>query len=448
MYSDKVLRLYQGNVLWCLLRGIDEAPGETFTVMFPRQSGKNEISAWLVVNRLIGRHRDGGSVVVVAPTLNPQAQISFERTLRHLRPWASLNGVRFGVEGNTIRCGAATATFLSGSPDANVAGHTASALLIGDEAQDLDEDWFNRQFRPMTASTGAPIVLFGTPWQGDSLLEKAVERNRTRDAEMAASAAPGKFTARHYEVAVNTIDEEAGGYERFVEQQRELLGGQHPIFLSQYELRASAGAGRLLGEPQLRALEGAFPGLDMPSPGERYCAGLDLAGEGADGDASVLTVARMDGRTCEVVAVWRWRGHPFAFVQDAVARLAREWSFERLLCDASGMGAPITATLRAALGDLVDGFTFTERSKSELGFELLAAAGTGTLRIAQPTSPGLQALWSELRACRVDRRQGGTIGWSAPGREHDDCVASLALCLRAGGSLGPPRVAHGRSRTA
>jgi hypothetical protein len=158
--------------------------------MFPRQSGKNEISGWLVASLLIQNQLAGGCVIVAAPTLHPQGHLSFERTLSHLRRWADVSGGRVSVDGSTIRYGEAWATFLSGHPEANVAGHTASLLLIGDEAQDLDEDWFNRQFRPMAASTGASTVLFGTPWHGDSLLEKAVERNRKRDAAFAHKGRP------------------------------------------------------------------------------------------------------------------------------------------------------------------------------------------------------------------------------------------------------------------
>jgi len=445
MYHGRWLRPYQAHALWNLSYCIDRFPGETFTVMFPRQAGKNEVSAWLVAGRLIDRHDSGGSIVVVAPTLHPQALLSFERTLARLRGWAALLGIRCWTDGSTIHCGAATATFLSGHPDANVAGHTASLLLVGDEAQDLDEDWFNRQFRPMTASTGAPIVLFGTPWRGGSLLEKAVERNRRRDlAHARDSARP--WVTWHYEVSWEEVAGAITPYGAHVLQQRELLGATNPIFLTQYELRSCEDESRLLTPAQLAGLAGSFPALAAPSPGERYCAGLDLAGDGDNADYSVLTIGRVQGARCEVVFVQRWRGLPFAALQADVLGLARGWAVELLLCDASGLGAPIAAALEAALGRVVQRFVFTAQSKSELGFELLAAAATGKLAIAGPTTDGLRALRDELEACLVERRAAENIGWAAPPGRHDDCVASLALCLRAGRSLGPPRVARGRSR--
>ncbi len=438
MLAQHPLRKYQAQVLLALLQNIGAFPGETFTVMFPRQAGKNEVSAALVSALLLANARDGGSVIVCAPTLYPQATISFQRTSDRLRATAHRLRLSFTSEGNTLRLGAASATFLSGSPEANVAGHTASILLIGDEAQDLDEDWFNRQFKPMTASTGAPTVLFGTPWQGDSLLEHAVARNRARDLENAA------LPAWHQEVGWQRVAKHLPAYGAYVAHERERLGADHPIFLSQYELASVESEGRLLSPAQLWALEGAFGPLDAPVPGERYVGGIDFAGEGRDGDATALAIARLVDGAAEVVYLASWRGRPFHEVSAEVAAIAREWRLERLLCDATGMGAPLTAGLARELGRRVQPLVFSRGEKSALGFDLIAAASTGTLRIAPPMNAGFRALWDELRACRSAPVAGGQITWSAPPGQHDDHVAALALCLRAAQTSGPRRVAVGR----
>lgn len=435
------LRPYQANTLLSLLGNIRTYPGETFTVMFPRQAGKNEVSSALVAALLLANVQAGGSVVVCAPTLYPQAQISYQRTADRLHANAHRFAHRFSNEGTTLRYGAASAVFLSGSPEANVAGHTASILLIGDEAQDLDEDWFNRQFRPMTASTGAPTVLFGTPWQGDSLLEKAVAANRIHDEKARGHASHFPW---HNETHWQEIARKQPDYGRFVVQERERLGASHPIFLSQYELVAAHAEHRLLTPSQLWSLEGAFGPLTAPLPNERYVGGLDFAGEGAGGDATVLTIARLVDGVAELVCVASWRGQPFHEVTAELAALARDWRLERLVCDATGMGAPLTATLARELGRRVEPLTFTRPEKSALGFDLIAAASTGSLRIAAPTNDALRMLWDELRTCRSEPLIGGQLSWSAPGGHHDDCVASLALCLRAARNAGPPRLALGR----
>lgn len=447
MYIPGTLRSYQSEVVRAIELAAGYRRGQTFTVMFPRQSGKNEVSASLVAATLIQNADLGGSVIVCAPTLHPQAMLSFGRTVALLRHHAPLVGRRAEVDGTTIRVGLASATFLSGAREANVAGHTASLLLVCDEAQDVDEDWFDRQFRPMAASTGAATVLFGTPWQGDSLLEHAIERNRARDGRMRGEVYR-HWLPRHHQVSWEEVARTIPTYGRFVELERERLGPNHPIFLSQYELVASSAEGRLLDPGQLWSLEGPFPALEAPLPGERYVGGIDFGGEGSGGDSTVLTIGRLAPGSCDIVAAFTWQGVPFDRVTSEVPAIARAWRLERLVCDATGMGAPLTSTLKRALGRLVEPFVFSQQSKSALGFELIAAAGAGELRIAPPSTPALQLVWDELRICKAERVRGGMLHWGAPSGSHDDSVASLALCLTAANTSQPQRVAVGRSRAA
>ena len=450
MYTPGAVRPYQFDIVSALFRQVTrDARGETLTVMFPRQSGKNEVSAMLVMALLLRHHSSGGNVVVCAPSLHPQAALSFDRTISLLRGHRRISMPKAQVEGNTIRFGLASATFLSGMPGANVAGHTASLALIGDEAQDLDTDWFDRQFKPMTASTGASTVLFGTPWQGDSLLERSVERNRKRDAafEHLGPRYRGAWDPFHHQVSWEEVAEENEPYRTYVEKERDRLGASHPIFLSQYELVSVADEKRLLSPAMLWQLEGPFAPLEHPEPGARYVAGLDFAGEGAAGDATVLTIGRLLDGACEVVRIENWTGVPYDAVSSAIIAAAKEWRLARLVCDVTGLGSPLAAGLRKALGAVVTPFVFSRKSKSELGFELIAAAETGNLRIAPAVSnSSLKTLWDELRTCLVDFEAGGTMTWGAPTGAHDDHVTSLALCLRAATTTGAARVAVGRSR--
>jgi hypothetical protein len=440
MFFDPTLRPYQWKIALPLYYAIEQTRGQTFSVMLPRQSGKNQVSAALVANLLINRQHSGGEVVVCAPTLYPQASISLERTVQAIRrqPHTPLK-----QEGNVLRIGRARATFLSASSQANVAGHTASLLLIADEAQDIEEDWFDRQFRPMTASTGANIVLFGTPWQGDSLLEKAAGRNRLREPLVTPT---GTLLPFHHEFNWREIVAYNPAYGLHIEAERARLGEDHPIFQSQYEMRAALAERRLFSPERLAAIQGEFAALQLPIDGERYVAGLDFAGEGAGGDSTVLTIGRLVEGGCEVVRVERWTGVPFHEVSERAAVIAREWRLGRMVCDATGLGAPLTAGLLRELGSRVRPLVFSRTEKSALGFELLAAAGAGRLRIARGGSPGLLTLWDELRVCRAEPVTGGELRWSAPPGAHDDCVVSLALCLRAATEHGPARIAKGARR--
>ena len=282
--------------------------------MMPRQSGKNEIAAALVAFLLRAHAREGGTVVVCAPTLDPQARISAERIRAALAATDALVPAagQSRSRGDTIAAGRARAVLLSANPQANVAGHTASIALVADEAQDIDEARFNRQFRPMAASTGAPTILFGTAWNGRTLLERAVEANRARDA------ANPHGPRQHHQATWREVAATLPAYGAYVEAERERLGAAHPLFLSQYELVPGEVAGRLLPRDLLAALEGGHHPLSDPEAGERYVAGLDFGGEGVDADATVLTIAHVDasagdGATaCRVVAQREWRGEPYA----------------------------------------------------------------------------------------------------------------------------------------
>ena len=442
------LRAYQSRVLRGLLRAIAARRAAPLTVLMPRQSGKNEIAAALVAFLLRAHAREGGTVVVCAPTLDPQARISAARiraALAATDPLLPAAG-QARSRGDTVAVGRARAVLLSANPQASVAGHTASIALIADEAQDIDEDWFNRQFRPMAASTGASTVLFGTAWNGRTLLERAVEANRARDAALPHGP------RRHHQASWREVAAVLPAYGAYVEAERERLGASHPLFLSQYELVPGEVAGRLLTRNLLAALEGGHDPLAAPDAGERYVAGLDFGGEGEDADATVLTIARVESPAsdgalaCRVVAQREWRGAPYASVLGEVRALDRLWRFERVSADATGLGAPLVAQLRPQLAARLDEVVFTAASKSALGYALLAAARTGRLALPRDDgSPEASRCREELAACEASLASGGRLAWGND-RGHDDYVVSLALCLRAAESAGAPRVALGRGR--
>jgi hypothetical protein len=441
-----LLRPYQARILLSLAQGIEAYRGETLTVLLPRQAGKNQVAAALVSMLLRANAARGGSIVVCAPTLTPQAEISRQRTLAALHETAHLvPGAGENSDARTITCGKASATFLSGSPLAHVAGHTASIVLIADEAQDIDEEWFDRQFRPMAASTGAPTVLFGTPWDGETLLDRAVARNRLRDS-LERGIPYVDFLPRHHEAGWRTVAASLPAYGQYVRAERERLGAMHPLFLTQYGLQCVADAGRLLSSEDLARMEGVHVHETAPTRGYRYVAGLDVGGEGAKSDASVLTIARVRDRTCEVVTHVAWNGEAESAIGPVVAGLAAKWGLERICVDATGIGQPLARDLERDLGSRVEPVHFNAATKSELGYALIAAARNGRVTLYRDDgSLESRACRAEIAACRA-RLSGGALRWEAPSGGHDDYAVSLALCLRAAESLGAPRVALGRRR--
>jgi hypothetical protein len=440
-----VLRGYQFPVFNDLFWAMQRYRGETFTVLFPRQAGKNQLAAELVQALLRLKAKDGGSAIAASPTFAPQGLIalertraSFERTERVMLPGATQ------YDGPTIRSWAARVHFLSASPEAHVAGHTASIALIADEAQEIDEQWFERQFRPMAASTAANTLLFGTPWDGQTMLDTAVARNRQRDAPHEHDGID-KF---HYQISWEDVGKSLPAYRDFVLKERDRLGSQSPYFKTQYELRTVDSAGRLFSASEITALYGTHGRQKEPRPHERYVAGLDVAGEGANADSSVLTIARVcGGGRCEVVEQVAWQGVTISTLESGVTELVRRWRLERLVVDSTGLGIPIGAHLEATLAPVhVERFSFTADSKSELGLQLVRAAAVGSLSLyADDGSLEALACRAELRACSRRFHPGGRMQWGDD-NGHDDYVVSLALALRAAQEAGEPRFATGRRR--
>ena len=441
------LRGYQREVAAAVLGSVLQRRGLTFSVEIARQGGKNELSS-RIERHLLVRYWDlDVTSVKAAPTFRPQALISMRRLASRLRE-AGLGAWTAQEGGNCIRLGRARQLFLSAEPNSNVVGHTADLLLEVDEAQDVDVDKFDKELRPMAAASGATTVFYGTAWDDNGLLERA------RQAHLAAERRDG--IRRHFEYDWQVVAAESAAYGRFVEAERERLGADHPLFLTQYCLRPLPGAGRLLGPNQLTLLRGAHAALDRPVAGETYVAGLDVAGEATEGggeahDATVLTIARVvmpeepsGEATIEVVRHYAWTGAPHAALHRSLVALLSEWRVAKVVVDATGIGEPVAAFLAKALGSRVEALKLTAESKSRLGYGLLMAANAGRLRLYAGAAPGLRQCWRQLEACRARYRADRKLNFFVDGRDgHDDYVISLALTVAAAGG-STVRRARGR----
>ena len=82
---------------------------------------------------------------------------------------------------------------------------------------------------------------------------------------------------------------------------------------------------------------------------------------------------------------------------------------------------------------MVAPFRFDQRSKSELGFKLLAAVNSGRLKMyAQDGSEEHREFWKEVERARSFFRPNQTMGFMVDAAEgHDDFLMSLALLAEA-----------------
>jgi len=120
------------------------------------------------------------------------------------------------------------------------------------------------------------------------------------------------------------------------------------------------------------------------------------------------------------------------------------WRCRRIVVDATGVGEPVSSFLRQVLGSRVIPFTFTQKSKSELGFDLLAAINSGRLKMYRSDgSPECREFWVEMEKAKNQYRPNQTMSFYVdPSQGHDDFLMSLALTLKAANQF-TPRSARG-----
>ena len=170
------LRGYQLAPARAIVDSVRRGRGLTFAVMMARQAGKNETAAQVEALLLNLHRRRGGFLVKAAPTFRPQTMNSVLRLMSTFERSALPAPRR--ESGYMLRVGRARALFLSAGPSANVVGATANILLEADEAQDILESKWNKDFRPMGASTNVTTVLWGTAWTSDTLLARTLRALR------------------------------------------------------------------------------------------------------------------------------------------------------------------------------------------------------------------------------------------------------------------------------
>ncbi len=167
-------------------------------------------------------------------------------------------------------------------------------------------------------------------------------------------------------------------------------------------------------------------------------------------DFSLISELVMEPRLLVQTHYW-WTGHGHrAQYEQLLDLLGNVWACNRVVVDASGIGAGVASFLVAALGESsVTPFVFTAPSKSRLGYSFLAAVNSGRFRMyAYDGSEEAAEFWRECERARYTIRANQTLNFFVPESEgHDDFVISAALCVEAASGYGaPPAGALARRR--
>lgn len=489
--SRTSLRNYQREVFESILDSVLNRRGLSFVVMFPRQSGKNELQAQLETYLLTLCSQLPVEMIKVSPTLQPQAQNAMRRLDKTARKNIFIRELLQKEGGQLYRLQNATITFLSGAPESNIVGATASLLLEVDEAQDVLPEKFDRDIAPMAASTNATRVFWGTAWTSQTLLGRELR---------AARAAERRDGLRR--IFIRTADEvgaEVPAYARHVQETVARQGRTHPLVRTQYFSEEIDGEGGLFPPERIARMRSADVRFSIPpvapQTGRQYALLLDVAGEDEGvrasnsetslanpaRDASALTLVEITtsglplntgilsptvdnfihtpvenpaGQETSPLPVytalhrWQWLGARHTDLAAQIAQIAREWRAQALVIDATGVGAGLASFLEKTLPGIVIPFLFNAATKSRLGWDFLAIVDSGRWRELNlaPDLPGLDARFQadfirQLEHCRFSVSSGPEqhIRWGVPDGSrdevsgellHDDWILSAALCAQ------------------
>ena len=453
------MRRYQLEAAQPLAQHLLARSGEQFAMVFSRQAGKDEVLAQIVAWVLLRNAERGGTIVVAAPTLRPQAMISRDR-LRDRLLANPITAPLVRVSDRTIHVGNAKAVFVSAARTANARGLTADLGLIANEAQDIRPAVWDAVFDPMAASTNATTIFLGTVWTRDTLLARQMRYLRKRQHQDGLQ--------RVFLVPWQRVARDLPAYGARVQSRIDQLGEQHPFVRTEYFLEELDGQQSLFPPQRIAMMGGNHRRRHAAEPGKRYALLLDVAGEEEHGgslegfstsrrDSTALTVVEVDtsgpnGRTVyRVVDRRAWTGLRHTDVHAHIIELARNiWRANWIVVDATGIGAGLASFLEASLrrsAIRVMPFVFTAASKSRLGWDFVSLIETGRFKeYADDGDTLTREFYDQLAATEYDVRRGpgNVVQWGVPThRGHDDLVISAAL-VAALDDLDPrPRIAVG-----
>ncbi len=345
-------RNYQIAPARAIVDSVIHKKGLSFVIIFPRQSGKNELQAQLQTYLLTIFSQLEAEMVSISPTWKPQSYNAMRRLERVLSKNLISRDMWTKSKGYIYRVGKARIYFLSGSPTSNIVGATANLILNVDEAQDILIDKFDKEIAPMAASTNATRIFWGTAWTSNTLL--------AREYRAAKAAQDKDGIQRVWRLTADDVAKEVKPYGKFVADQVAKLGRNHPMVRTQYYSEDIDAEGGLFPPARLALMRGIHPPQSAPQPGQIYVMTLDVAGEDESDqnpehlanpsrDATALTIAQVDTSTLEdpalqlptyrIVFRQSWTGIKHTSLYSQILALAETFNIRYLVCDATGVGA-------------------------------------------------------------------------------------------------------------
>lgn len=344
--------------------------------------------------------------VLIAPTLD-QAYLLFQRVRELLEALLDLEGREVRAKVRTtpfprLEFGRHRVIARSGHLGRSLRGNEATEIII-DEAAFVPEDLVTEVAMPMLATTNGILTLISTPrgmnhfWRFFQMGQEGEHGVWSRRAPTSESPfiAPG-----------------------FLDVQQELISER--AYRTEYEAEFIESEGRIF---RTEAIDAALVSqFDEPAAGP-FFIGVDWARHTDYTAVAVVSGLRQNARLVNIV---RFHAPSWKEQVGNVADFLGDYPGARIVCDATGVGDPLSDELKGLLrGARVDSLTFTAPIKASLIEQLAWHFEKGTLKMLSHPE-----LIRELQHFEAHTTATGHRKLSARSGFHDDLVIALALACK------------------
>ncbi len=445
------IRNYQREAVDAIVDSVLHRKGRRFVVMFPRQTGKNEIQAQVENFLLFRFSQKGGNIVKVSPTWKPQSINAKERFKKVTRENQITTGMAAPSQGFMYVMGNSRLIFLSGDPNSSIVGQTADLLLEIDEAQDIGKTKFSKEIAPMAASTNATIVFYGTAWTKDTLLYE--------EYAFAVRKQQEDGIRRVFRLTCEDIFPEVPAYKVYVMGEIEKMGRDHPTIKTQY-FSEEIDAESSFVQNARALMAGDHQKRETPERGKIYAMMIDVAGseeENKSGkkletdetqkrDATAVTICEVDlstlstikhGATWKTLCRYNWTGLSQTEQYARIEGLINLW--DPYVCiDATGIGSGLADFIQQLVPEnRFIRFVFTVKSKSDMGWKWLGMINTGRWKEYKDPDDLQDRYYEQIKYCKYEVMPGpgNIMKFAVPDGTrnknldyvHDDLIMSAAM---------------------
>lgn len=402
-----------------------------YTIAAGRRFGKSEMMAVLALYYIFyGK----GDVIIFAPSYR-QTKIIFKNAMRFLNESKYLRDFTVSIR----RSPYPEIEFLNGRALLAMSTHDYDMLrgysayvAILDEAAYIPDEAVTEVIEPMLLDKYGLMYKISTPVPGLKNHFYQTFKLGVLEGEKADSSKQRSYISFRYTTFDNPhIDRRA------LEEWKKKLGEHSLAWRVEILAEFTTDAGLLFPYSLLDALKHEYNVSINPS--RKYILGVDFA---KSSDYTAVVGLDVTERPARVVYLNKWHTNNWLDNVEKVQALAARFPNPRIVCDATGVGAPLYELLRKR-GLFVEGYFMGTHGKQKLISNLkLALEQRLVLFPTNDVYPPIDDLIDELMYFQYKITEDGRLKLEAKKTHHDDYVIALALAVAGMSGVSIPSRQH------